>query len=299
MVPYPDPDVERQLVELGWSVTPDPPSAEALVWASWQEPLEKLKEMLHSGLRWVQLPSAGVDRFVESGVIDGERIWTSAAGAYAEGVAEHAVALAMAVRHRLRDCIELDGKWERIDYKPLFGGRALVVGAGGIGSRICRFLAALEMEVYAVNRSGRPVVHAKATYPASELGRLWGMAENLFLSAPLTTETRGLVDASVLAELPAGACLVNVGRGELVRTADLVEALNSGRLGGAGLDVTDPEPLPEGHPLWRQSRAIITPHVANPPSTAGQAMMSHILENARRYLAKEPLLGVVDLAAGY
>jgi D-3-phosphoglycerate dehydrogenase len=132
-----------------------------------------------------------------------------------------------------------------------------------------------------------------------ELPKVLSAADAVVLALPLTEATRGLIGAEQLAAMRPDAWLVNVGRGELVDTTALVEALSGGSIGGAALDVTDPEPLPEGHPLWALPNVILTPHVgATPPMSAGP--FSHLLgENLRRWRAGEPLLGLVDADAGY
>ena len=207
--------------------------------------------------------------------IDDARIWTSAAGAYGETVADHALALLHAGRRRLAECARAQ-RWDR-----RLGGPAAVRRAPWRSSararsaaRSSRLLAPWRCHVIAVTRSGREVEGAdgvRRRRPSST--SVWPRADVVVVAAPATDATRRLVGAPELAALPPDAWLVNVARGTLVDTDALVEALAAGRIGGAALDVTDPEPLPDGHPLWREPRALITPHVANtdgrPPARAG------------------------------
>jgi phosphoglycerate dehydrogenase-like enzyme len=134
---------------------------------------------------------------------------------------------------------------------------------------------------------------------ADRVGDVLGEADYVVLAAPGTAGARHLMDADRLARMRAGAWLVNVGRGSLVDTGALLEALESGRLGGAALDVTDPEPLPAEHPLWGRDDVLITPHIATPPEAERRHMAQRIRDNVARLAAGEPLLGVVDRDAGY
>ncbi len=249
-------------------------------------------------VRWVQILSAGVEQWFEMDAIDDRRIWTSAAGAYAHAVAEHALALTMGLRRRLIECIRATD-WSGPDGTLVQGSTTLIVGCGAIGRALIPMLNALGSNVIAVTRTGVAVAGAMETYPAEELPQLWSRADAVVLAAPATDRTAHLVDADVLSSMRDDAILVNVGRGSLVDTDALVSALQTGGIAGAGLDVTSPEPLPEGHPLWSMPNVIVTPHVANPPSTLRVRLAARAEENVRRYIAGESLLAVVDLEARY
>ena len=147
--------------------------------------------------------------------------------------------------------------------------------------------------VVPVARTARDGVHA-----FTELPELLPTVDVVIVVLPATAETRGLVDAGFLARMKDGALLVNVGRGDVVVTDDLVAALRAGRV-RAALDVTDPEPLPDGHPLWSEPRCLISPHTGNTPEMAEPLLRARVAENVRRWIADEPLLGLVDPAAGY
>jgi D-3-phosphoglycerate dehydrogenase len=248
-------------------------------------------------IRWVQLPAAGVERWLDE-MSDGP-VYTSAAGAFALPVAEHALALMLAGARSLAECARSERWDESIPARSLEGATVAIVGAGGIGRALIALLAPLNARILAVTRHGRPVQGAALTVAADRLDEVLPEADQVVLAAPGTPGTRRLIDADRLARMKPGAWLVNVGRGSLVDTDALVRALDAGRLGGAGLDVTDPEPLPEGHPLWRHERVLITPHVASTIDGERRHFAQRVRENVARFAAGEPLLGVVDRDAGY
>ena len=155
------------------------------------------------------------------------------------------------------------------------------------------------MHVIASTRSGAEVPGADRSFGPEGLDDLLERSDYVVLCAPLTPETTGLIGERELALLGPAGVLVNVGRGALVDTEALVAALRDGRLRGALLDVTDPEPLPDGHPLWSEPRALITPHVANTRAQLDAALAQRVEQNVARFRAGEPLIGVIDPAAGY
>jgi D-3-phosphoglycerate dehydrogenase len=271
-------------------------AADAVVWST-PDP-GRFPARFPDRVRWVQLPSAGVEHFVAKGGVDADRVFTSAAGAYAPSVAEHALALILAGTRRLAEAARAQG-WGAPAGVPLAGRTVAIVGAGGIGRELIGMLAPLEAEVVAVTRRGNPVPGATRTLPAERTDEVWGIADVVVIAAPATDATRHLVGREQLAAMRDDAVLVNVARGSLVDTEALAEALAAGAIGGAALDVTDPEPLPEGHPLWREPRALITPHVANPPAAMGPALAERVRENVARFAAGEELLGRVDPGTGY
>ncbi len=284
-------------VERGGGVVVDEPSeAEAIVWLGSDN--SKLPELLHSGVRWVQLPSAGVESWMEKGLIDAERIFTSAAGVYSGTVAEHALALMLAGARRLHECARATEWRERFGH--LFGGSTVVIlGAGGIGRALIRMLEPFGTRILAVTRSGREVPGATENYSADQTDELWPEGDFFVIAAPATGNTEKMIGARELDAMQSHAWVVNVARGSLIDTDALAEALAEGRIGGAALDVTEPEPLPEGHPLWAEPRALITPHTANPPDALARALAERIEENVSRFKADEELIAVVDVEAGY
>ena len=285
-------------VERGGGVVVDEPGeAEALVWLGSDN--SKLPELLHPGIRWVQLPSAGVESWMEKGLIDAERIFTSAAGVFSGAVAEHALALMLAGARRLHECARATS-WEEAGWGRLFGGSTVVIlGAGGIGRALIRLLEPFGAWVLAVTRSGREVPGATESYSADRTGELWPEGDFFVVAAPATGATEKMIGARELGAMQDHAWVVNVARGSLIDTNALVEALAEERIGGAALDVTDPEPLPDGHPLWTEPRALITPHTANPPDALARALAGRLEENVARFGAGEELIGLIDVEAGY
>ncbi|GAB2923287.1 D-isomer specific 2-hydroxyacid dehydrogenase family protein [Rhodococcus aerolatus] len=273
--------------------------ADVLVWST---PRPGGFPELPGSVRWVQLPLAGIEAWVDGGVLRPGPTWTSAAGAYAATVAEHAVAMLLAGVRGLPRAVR-QTSWDPAAVGPpigtLAGATVGILGAGGIGRAMIPALRGLGAEVLAVTRSGRPVDGAVRTLDAAHAGEVWDAADHVVVAAPATSSTRHLVGADELARLGTGGWLVNIARGSLVDTDALVTALRDGTIGGAALDVTDPEPLPDDHPLWTLPTALVTPHVANPSHHAAAALADRVRDNVSRWAAGEELLGVVDLDAGY
>jgi phosphoglycerate dehydrogenase-like enzyme len=288
VAPEPDRAIEDAVTAAGGRIGPFE-DADALVWLD-SNP-ESFPRDLPERVRWVQLPSAGVEAWMDR--IDSDRVWTSAAGAYGLPVAEHALALMLAGARRLADFARAD-TWTRPPVRPLDGSTVVIVGAGGIGRALIGVLEPLDVEVLAVTRRGRD-----GTLPADRLHEVLPVADHVVIAAPATAHTRHIIGAAELDAMREDAWLVNVARGSLVDTDALVAALAHGSIAGAALDVTDPEPLPDGHPLWCEPRALITPHVANPDATLRRYLARHVQENVTRFANGDQLLSVVDLEAGY
>jgi D-3-phosphoglycerate dehydrogenase len=281
----------------GAEVVDDAAQAEAIVWLE-HDPSELLG-LLHDGIRWVQLPWAGVERWMAEGVIDDARVWTSASEAYGDAVAEHVVALTHAGRRRLHAAARATS-WDTDNGgPPLFGATMVIVGTGTIGRGVVRLLQPWGITFVGVSRSGRPVDGFARVVPAGELGSVLPDADVVVLAAPSTPDTAGMIGAAELAAMRPDAWLVNVARGTLVDTDALVAALREGAIAGAALDVTDPEPLPDGHPLWSEPRALITPHRANFGEAADAEMHALFARQIRRWIAGEEVSGRVDPARGY
>ncbi len=213
----------------------------------------------------------------------------NAAGVHDAATSELAVGLMIASQRRLADLVRAQDRraWDQRMSSSLADRRVLVIGAGNIGNAIRRRLEGFECRVTMVGRSGRSGVRA-----IGDLPRLLPEAEIVVLIVPLTEETAGLVDASFLSQLPDGALLVNVARGPIVSTDALVAELESGRL-RAALDVTDPEPLPEGHRLWEAPGLLLTPHVGGASSAMWPRSHALVSRQLQRIGAGEPLLHVV------
>lgn len=297
--PVESPELERAVREAGAEIVPLE-QASSLVWFGAGP--ERFAEYDHPGLDWVQLPFAGIEPWVRAGALREGITFTSAAGTYAETVAEHALGLMLTGGRQLHRMARATEWTEPDGMRGLFGSTVGIVGAGGIGRALMGLLRPFGVRVLATNRSGKPVAGSERTWSADDpegLRTVLAESDFVVVAAPATTETDRLIDAAALEAMKSDAWLVNVARGPLVDTEALVAALDAGRIGGAALDVTDPEPLPAGHPLFSHPRAIISPHHANPTSLLMPALARRVEENVRRRAAGEPLLGVVDREAGY
>ena len=273
-------------------------AADALVWLAPQDTGGLREALAATGARWVQLSSAGVELIAAAGLLDPERTWTCAKGSYAEPVAEHALALALAGLRCLPERI-MATSWGPPAGQTLFGEPVTILGGGGITASLTALLAPFRAEVTVVRRSAEPVPGAARTVPDAILADALSGARVVFLALALTPQTTGIIGARQFAQMRPDSWLINVARGRHVVTDALVAALDAGEIAGAGLDVTDPEPLPDGHPLWSQPRCIITPHTADTEEMVRRPLAQRIRDNVSRFAAGEPLTGVVDPAAGY
>ncbi|MFE2376685.1 D-isomer specific 2-hydroxyacid dehydrogenase family protein [Streptomyces sp. NPDC059398] len=270
--------------------------AEAIVYFGSDDPAE-LDGMLHERIRWVQLPHAGVERWADAGVIRAQPVFTAATGSYGEAVAEHALALMLAAArglHRLARSRE----WSANLTREFAGSAVAVVGCGGIGRSLIRLLEPFGCRILAVSDRGE-VPGAERTVPRAAFREVLPDADFVVGAAPATPDTRGMFGAAEFALMRQDAWLVNVARGGLVVTADLVDALKNGTIGGAALDVTDPEPLPAGHELWGLENALITPHCANPRSSYWRGLAERVEANVAGFAAGRPLAGTVTPVRGF
>ena len=260
--------------------------------------------LAHAGsLHWMQLSSAGYDAYVRPGVLPEDALLTCSVGAYGQAVSEHLAVMVLMLQKKLhlyRDD-QRDGAARWSDHGVVAspaGAQVLVLGTGNIGTHFATFFHALGAHVTGAFH------HLPAQAPAcddevrsiDELDALLPAADVVAAFLPSTPETRGLVDANFLARMRPGAILANGGRGDLVDTDALVEALESGQVGGAALDVTNPEPLPTDHPLWNCENALVTPHVSgfwHLPVTL-ENVVDICEDNLRRYVADEPLRNLVS-----
>ncbi len=262
--------------------------------------LDELREVLRGSpsVRWVQLPLAGVERVLDAGLFDHSRVWTSAKGVFAEPVAEHALALTLAGLRHFRARARATS-WGEAAGTSLYDQPVTVVGGGGIAAALLKLLAPFRCEVTVVRRTPVPVPGARVTLGPEQLLESLAGASVVVLTLALTPQSRGIIGHEALAVMRGDAWLVNVARGGLVETEALVEALKGGTIGGAALDVTDPEPLPRGHPLWDLPNCLITPHTADTPEIVEKLLTRRIAENVRRFACGDELLGLVDVDLGY
>lgn len=283
------------------TVTSGGPTVQGVITTYGADPLELQSCLRNStNAKWVQLPTAGIELF--SNVMQAEkgsaRVWTSAKGAYAEPVAEHALMLTLALLRDLRSRVEARS-WGKPAGRSLHGLHAVVVGAGGVAQEIIRLFKMFDTDVTVVRRKTTNVDQADRTVSTTDLPHILPTADVVVLAAALTSETQGVIGRAALNSMRTGAILVNIGRGGLVDTEALTRALASNQIYGAGLDVTDPEPLPDDHPLWDEARCIITPHSADTMEMIIPLYLNRVRDNIVAFKRDETLHGVVDIEAGY
>ena len=297
--PRPAPWAAEAIRRGGGLVVPLDQDPEGLVWTD-----GGAMDALHSALAtrpeitWVQLPQAGVERAFQAGVVDPQRRWTSAKGAFAQPVAEHALALILAGLRQLK-VRSLARTWGQPAGETLFGQPVTILGAGGIATVLMRLLEPFGTPVTVVRQHPEPVPGAVRTVTTDRLTDALPGARAVVVTVALTPQTRGLISRAELGAMAPDAWLVNVARGGVVDTEALTTALQKGQIGGAALDVTDPEPLPDGHPLWDLDNCLITPHTADTEEMTQPLLAGRIAENVRRLAAGQELVGLMDPALGY
>ncbi|CAB4596118.1 unannotated protein [freshwater metagenome] len=297
VLPASSPSWVTDAVIRGGAQVVDVATASALVWTAARD-ANGLREVLNENphIEWVQVPFAGIENFVS--IIDDSRIWTCGKGVYAEPVAEHAVALALAGMRNIAAYARA-AEWTSPAGRNLLGAAVTIVGGGGITESLIRLLTAFHCNITVVRRTVEHIEGADTVVgPENLIDALVG-ADVVFLALSLTPETVGLIGRPELEIMEPHAWIVNVARGAHIVTADLVWALENGVIGGAALDVTDPEPLPSDHPLWALPNCIITPHVGNTPEMAIPLLSERISLNVERYLNDDTLIGLVDPRYGY
>ncbi len=261
-------------------------------------------------LKWVQIGSAGAESCAGiPELAERDVLVTNMQRIYGAQIAEHAISLMFGLARQLPRWAgeQVAGGWESVPsefdedgFWEISGKTMLVVGLGGIGTEVAQRAHGLGMRVVATRNSRREGPdYVEYVGLAHEVLELAANADVVVNAAPLTPDTRGMFDAEFFATMKESAVFINVGRGASAVTADLVAALESGAIAGAGLDVTDPEPLPPGHPLWSMRNVILTPHIAASTDRFNERFGIMIAENLRRYVAGEAMLSVVNLARGY
>lgn len=297
MLSNPWPSVVQEVVDAGHEWVDSVEDAEFLIYNGG-------RISIPSNIQFVQWVFAGVEAIKRAGIMTPEVRWANAAGVFAKPVAEHAMALILASLHHYKFAfqnptfdvrLELDDRQDWLFERK----RVAIFGAGGIGKELIRMLAPFEPHITAVNRSGNPVDGADETLTMDNADWVWGEADIIVNILPLTEQTTGLIDASVFSKMKNSAYFINVGRGATVVTDDLVEALRSGQIAGAGLEVMDPEPLPENHPLWQLDNVVMTPHVAAMGSISQKLIGSTIIDNAAAFERGEKMPTEVDVESGY
>ena len=297
--PDPRESVVRAVRIAGGEPAPVDADADALVWLDPGD-LAGLGRALKAtpAARWVQLPFAGIERVAQAGLLDTDRTWTCAKGAYAEPVAEHALMLALAGLRLLRRRISAQS-WGEAAGESLYDQPVTILGGGGIATSLISLLAPMRCPVTVVRRQADPVPGAARTLRTEQRLEALAGAKVVVVALALTPATEHVIGPAELAAMRPDAWLVNVARGRHVDTDALVTALRERAIGGAALDVTDPEPLPDGHPLWDLDNCIITPHTADTEEMIDRMLGRRIEENVAAFAASQPLLGVIDPTAGY
>ena len=266
-------------------------------------PLDLVPEM--PKLEWVHLSMSGADRYCVPGALPENVLLTCSTGAFGQAISEHMLACTLSMMKKLtlyRDNMK-DGLWrDHGAVGSVEGAAVLVVGLGDIGTRYARLMKLLGAYVIGVRRSGASMPdYVDELYHAESLDKLLPRADIVALALPNTPDTVGLMDAGRLAAMKDGAMILNVGRGNAIDTDALCAALESGHIGGAALDVTDPEPLPPDHRLWREPSALITPHVSGffHLRKTYDNIIDIFCAELERYHGGQPALNVVDRSKGY
>lgn len=249
-------------------------------------------------LEWVQSSWAGVDHLCR----DGSRwnyILTSAKGMFGSLICEYVMTYVFALERRLFAMREnqLEQRWQPLSYRPASKINLGIVGLGSIGRQVALTARHFGMRVTGINRSGKPCDAVEKVYTADDLSSFFAELDYVVLTLPATRQTRHFIRADVLGLMKPSAVLINIGRGNSVKEADLFDALDNGIIGGAVLDVFEDEPLARKSPLWKLPNVYITPHTAAvsfPDDVAGI-----FVENYHRFLRQEPLLHSVDFELGY
>ncbi|MFM2373261.1 MAG: hypothetical protein RJA75_157 [Actinomycetota bacterium] len=291
------PAYEQAVLDSGSVLSPLTEEVGAVIWTDYSDPkgLEKLLEV-NKQLEFVQLPFAGVDAF--QNILHFPVRFACAKGSYREPVAEHALMLALALGRVVRERVEARS-WGRKFAASLYDANILIVGAGGITEELLKQLAPFRCNITVVRNRPEHLEGATKTVQLGELDEHLPEADWVFLACSLTESTRNLFNLERFKKMKSSAYLINVARGAVVNTSDLVTALNDEVIAGAGVDVTDPEPLPDGHPLWTAKNVIITPHTADTNAQVIRLFSIRIRENLAAYKGLGDWVGLVDPELGY
>jgi phosphoglycerate dehydrogenase-like enzyme len=297
---------EAEVVHVDQEGAGDGDLSDAQVLLRWWMPAATLRRILAAAprLRWLHTPSAGVDGLLIPEVIERKIMLTNSAGAHAIPIAEFVLLCILSQAKRAHDLAALtpESAWEQgrtLHLNELYEKTLLILGLGHIGQEIARRAAAFGMRVIGSRRRPAPLSGIDRVVGEDAWRMLLPEADYLVIATPLTSATRGMLDAAALARMRLGAYLVNIARGEIIDTAALIAALEQGQLAGAALDVLPEEPLPPEHPLWRTPNVWITPHIsASSPRTSERAIAIFV-ENVRRDLNGQPFVNLVDQQAGY
>lgn len=256
-------------------------------------------------LEYLQLCSAGADAYLAPGLLPENLVLCNATGAYGHAVSEHLFAgiLATAKKLHLYRDAQHRHAWESLGSVPSIAGMtALIIGPGDIGGRLARLLRAVDVHILCVRRTtGEKPDFADEVYTADALNDILPRADIIAMAVPGSASTYHMLSCAQFAVMKRGVILANAGRGNAIDPDALCQAVDSGIVGAAFLDVTEPEPLPKAHPLWDKASVFITPHISggyHMPETR-DTLAAIVAENLRRYLSGEPLCNIVDRETGY
>ncbi|HET9877400.1 MAG TPA: D-2-hydroxyacid dehydrogenase [Mycobacterium sp.] len=275
------------------------PGADVLFVYDFSSPALRSAWPAADSLRWVQVAAIGVDAVLFDELIDSDVVVTNSRGIFEVPIAEYVLGQILAFAKDFRRSLRAQDakRWQHFDSEPITSASVTIVGPGPVGRAIARLLRAAGMTVRGVGRTSR--TDADFGEITTDLHAAVAEADYVVLAAPLTPQTRGMVDADALAAMPVTARLINIGRGELVITDALVEALRAGRLAGAALDVVDPEPPAPDHPLWSTANLYLTPHNSGDVHGWREELQHQFIANFRRYVSGQPLRNVVDKRRRY
>lgn len=252
-------------------------------------------------LRWIQTIGAGVDGMLFPEMLESDVILTNVRGMHAQTISDHVFALILAFARELPYFLDRQRakEWGRKEVRTLAGSKMAVIGMGGIGAEVARRGVAFGMHVVGTVRHPREIEGVETVYPPERTDEAIAGADWVVIATPLTTETFHFIGREQLKLMGPQAVLINIGRGKIVDEVALIESLMAGEIAGAGLDVTEEEPLPAKSPLWEMENVIITPHISGSMQNYIDRALEIFGENLRRYRASEPLMNVVDKKLGY
>jgi len=297
IAPLTTPSWVHDAVTAGGGEVTDVSQATGLIWSAAYS-IEALENLLleNPHINWVQLPFAGSEAFMH--LVNHDRVWTCGKGVYAEPVAEHALGLLLAGFRHIGNYAR-EKSWTAPVGRNLLGANITILGGGGIATSLVRLLQPFYCNITVVRLSAEPLEGVQTVVGTENLVDALVGADAVVVALALTPDTEGILGRNEFELMEKHAWVVNVGRGRHIVTEDLVWALQEGEIGGAALDVTSPEPLPDEHPLWLMPNCMITPHIGNTPAMAVPLLSARIAENVRRYVTGEPLVGCIDPELGY
>ena len=296
--PKSDPVYEQAVASAGGEVATLSDRVSALIWTDYSAP-EKLAQVLEQNpqIEWVQLPFAGVDAFAE--ILSAPVRFTSAKGSYKEPVAEHALALSLALGRKIPVRVKATS-WGKREAVSFYDSNILIVGAGGIAEELIGMLKPFRARISICrNQADAPLAGSQEVFGLDQLGDKISQADLVVIACALTDKTRGLFNIELFSRMKPTAFLVNVARGPIIKSADLLDALDKGLLAGAAVDVTDPEPLPDGHPFFGRDDLIVTPHTADTKEIVMRHFALRVQQNVKAFLGQGPWIGEVDPERGY